>query len=201
MEFNVKLQELRKQKGLTQEELAQALYVSRTAVSKWESGRGYPSIDSLKAIAKFFCVSVDDLLSGEELLTVAEEDHKQKRSNLCDALFGLLDLSVLLLLFLPLFGQKTNGGVTAVSLIVMTSDLPLLRFVYYDFVSSSLIMGVLTLVLQNSTHRFWLQSKAKLSVTLNIIGVLLFTVSTQVYVAVFLFVLLLIKVFVLLKNR
>ena len=54
MEFNEKLQELRKQKGLTQEYLAESLYVSRTAISKWESGRGYPSIDSLKAIAKWY---------------------------------------------------------------------------------------------------------------------------------------------------
>ena len=54
MEFQEKLQQLRKQKGLTQQELADLLYVSRTAVSKWESGRGYPNIDSLKAIAAFF---------------------------------------------------------------------------------------------------------------------------------------------------
>ena len=47
MEFNKKLQELRKQKGFTQEELAELLFVSRTAVSKWESGRGYPNIDSI----------------------------------------------------------------------------------------------------------------------------------------------------------
>lgn len=58
MEFNEKLQELRKNKGLTQEELAEALYVSRTAISKWESGRGYPSIDSLKEIAKYFSVTI-----------------------------------------------------------------------------------------------------------------------------------------------
>ncbi len=57
MEFHEKLQELRKQRGMTQEELATALYVSRTAVSKWESGRGYPSIDSLKAISGNICLS------------------------------------------------------------------------------------------------------------------------------------------------
>ena len=73
MEFNEKLQELRKQKGLTQEELAASLYVSRTAISKWESGRGYPNIESLKAIAKFFSVTVDELLSTDEVLTIADE--------------------------------------------------------------------------------------------------------------------------------
>ena len=57
MEFNEKLQELRKKNNLTQEELAEKLYVSRTAISKWESGRGYPGIESLKAISKFFSVS------------------------------------------------------------------------------------------------------------------------------------------------
>ena len=53
MEFNEKLQELRKNKKLTQEQLAEMLFVSRTAISKWESGRGYPSIDSLKEISNF----------------------------------------------------------------------------------------------------------------------------------------------------
>lgn len=200
MELNEKLQELRKQKGLTQEEMAQALYVSRTAISKWESGRGYPNIDSLKAIAKFFSVSVDDLLSGEEILTLAEEDNKQKQSCLCDLLFGLFDLSVLLLLFLPLFGQRMDGAVESVSLTGLTSVLPILRFAYYDFVSSSAILGILTLALQNCTCHFWVQSKTKISLILNIIGVLLFTVSIQVYAAVFLFALLIIKVSVLLKN-
>ena len=62
MEFNEKLQELRKSKSLTQEELAKALFVSRTAISKWEQGRGYPGIDSLKEISRFFSVSIDDLI-------------------------------------------------------------------------------------------------------------------------------------------
>ena len=74
MEFNEKLQELRKSKGLTQEELAEALYVSRTAVSKWESGRGYPNIDSLKEISRFFCVTIDELICPEERISGAEEE-------------------------------------------------------------------------------------------------------------------------------
>ena len=87
MEFNEKLQELRKRRGLTQEELAEALYVSRTAISKWESGRGYPSIDSLKAIAGYFSVTIDELLSGDEVLAIAEEDHKQKEMQSRDLVF------------------------------------------------------------------------------------------------------------------
>ena len=101
MEFHKKLQELRKQKGLTQEELAESLYVSRTAVSKWESGRGYPNIDSLKAISRFYAVTIDDLLSGEELLTLAEDDGRQKEKHVCDLALGLLDCAAALFLFLP----------------------------------------------------------------------------------------------------
>lgn len=81
MEFHEKLQNLRKQKGLTQEELAEALYVSRTAISKRESGRGYPSIDSLKEIVKYFSVTIDELLSSNEVLSIAEEDNKQKEKH------------------------------------------------------------------------------------------------------------------------
>ena len=78
MDFNEKLQELRKQNHLTQEELADALFVSRTAISKWESGRGYPNIDSLKAIAKYFSVSLDELLSGDEIITIAGQELNEK---------------------------------------------------------------------------------------------------------------------------
>jgi len=62
MEFSEKPQQLRKENGLTQEQLAEKLFVSRTAISKWESGRGYPSLDYLKSISKLFSISIDDLL-------------------------------------------------------------------------------------------------------------------------------------------
>ena len=76
MEFHEKLLELRKSKGTTQEELAEALFVSRTAVSKWESGRGYPNIDSLKELSRFFSVKIDDLICSEEILSAAENEKK-----------------------------------------------------------------------------------------------------------------------------
>ena len=58
MEFNEKLQELRRQKGLTQGELAEAIYVSRTAVSKWESGSAYPEMDKVLQICKIFNLNI-----------------------------------------------------------------------------------------------------------------------------------------------
>ena len=105
MEFSEKLQQLRKQNDLTQEQLAKALYVSRTAISKWESGRGYPNIDSLMAIADYFCVTVDELLTGGEVLSIAQQDQIQKRGRMLDFVFGLLDVCIIMLMFLPVFGQ------------------------------------------------------------------------------------------------
>ena len=201
MEFNKKLQELRKKKGLTQEELAQALYVSRTAVSKWESGRGYPNIDSLKAIAKFFGITIDELLSGDELLTIAEEDTKEKQTHLRDLVFGLLDCSIALFFFLPFFGQRGGEAIQEVSLLSLTAVSPWLRIAYFAAVIGMIVLGLLTLALQNYRHSVWLKTKAKLSLVLNTAGVLLFIISSQPYAAVFLFTFLAIKAFMLLKRQ
>ena len=92
MEFHEKITELRKSRGLTQEELAKILYVSRTAISKWESGRGYPNIDSLRELASFFSVSIDDLLSSEKLLTIAKKENNSNIRHLCLLLFGIVDI-------------------------------------------------------------------------------------------------------------
>lgn len=201
MEFNEKLQTLRKQKNLTQEELAEALFVSRTAVSKWESGKGYPGIDSLKAMAKFFSVTVDDLLSGDELLTVAEEENKQKHMHFIDMIFGLLDISCAMFLFLPLFGQKSEGIVAAVPLLSIEHISPWLKISYLFIVIGVVLTGVLTLALQNCTAKTWLAIKNKLSLILNDAGVILFVVSRQPYAGVFLFVFLVIKEIMLMKKQ
>ena len=199
MEFNEKLQELRKQKGFTQEELAEVLIVSRTAVSKWESGRGYPNIDSLKAIARLFGVTIDELLSGDELLTIAEEDTKQKGNHFRDMVFGLLDCSIVMLLFLPFFGQKINAVIQGVSLLSLVEIAPYLRIAYFIVVIGIIVSGIFMLALQNCHAALWVKNKSKISLLLNAIGVLLFIVSLQPYAAAFLFVFLAIKVLMLIK--
>ena len=200
MEFNEKLQELRKQKGLTQEELAEILFVSRTAVSKWESGRGMPSIESLKAISKFFAVSLDDLLSSEELLVIAEDDHKQKEMHIRDMIYGLLDCSIALLFLLPFFGQKANGVIQEVSLFALTEIQLYLKILYLVIVLGMTVWGILTLVLRNCNCAFWIQNKSKVSLLVNAIGVFLFIISQQPYAAVFVFSFLIIKALMLIKR-
>ena len=201
MEFNEKLQELRKQKGLTQEELAEVLFVSRTAVSKWESGRGYPNIDSLKVIAKFFGVTIDELLSGDELLTIAEEDTRQKENHFRDLVFGLLDCSIAMFFFLPFFGQKADTVIEEVSLLSLTEIAPYLRFLYFAVVIGMIGSGLAMLALQNCQTAFWAKNKRMLSFAANTTGVLLFIISSQPYAAAFLFIFLAIKVFMLIKRQ
>ena len=200
MEFNEKLQELRKQKGLTQEELAEKLYVSRTAVSKWESGRGYPNIESLKAIAKFFSVTVDELLSTGEVLTIAVEDSKRKEKHFRDLTYGLLDICIAMLLFLPFFAKDADGIIQSVSLIALGGVQPYLKIAYFAIVILMIVMGVLTLALQSCQWAAWIKSKTTVSLTLGAMAVLVFVISSQPYAAVFAFALLAIKALILIKR-
>ena len=194
MEFHEKLQELRKKNGLTQEQLAEKLYVSRAAVSKWESGRGYPSIDSLKAIAAFYSVSIDELLSGGELLTIAEDNQKQAAQRFRSFVFALLDLSAGMFLFLPLFGQQKVNMIRAVSLLSLTEIAFWLKAVYLIMTICLVLWGILTLLRQVS-------SGVTVSLLLSSAQMLLFILSSQPYASVLAFLLLAIKAFLLLKKQ
>ncbi len=75
MSFGTQLQALRRKRGITQEELAQQLNVSRQAVSKWESSRGYPEMDKVIYICNCYGVTMDELFADEICLPAASEQH------------------------------------------------------------------------------------------------------------------------------
>lgn len=135
MEFNEKLQQLRKQKNLTQEQLAEQLFVSRTAISKWESGKGYPNIESLKNISKFFSVSIDELLSSDEVLIIAETENKTNLNKIYSFIFGVIDIMAVLFILLPLYGEKREGYIYSVNLLSFKDttkiNLVILKFNYF----------------------------------------------------------------------
>lgn len=74
VEFGEKIKKLREEKGMTQQTMAEHLYVTRQAVSRWECGARYPDLLTTKKIAGLLEVTIDELVSGEELRTKIEEE-------------------------------------------------------------------------------------------------------------------------------
>ena len=201
MEFHEKLQALRKSRGLTQEELAEALYVSRTAISKWESGKGYPSIDSLKGIATYFSVTVDELLSGEKLLSIAEKENKSNIQKMCDLLFGMVDVCAFILIVLPLYPKTVEGYIYSVSLFAYTETTPLNRMIYWVMFVSLIISGVIKLLLVKMKTGKGHRILTDISVGIHISMVLYLAMAREPYAVTMAFLLLTIKGMLFLKNK
>lgn len=198
MEFNEKLQQLRKNKGLTQEELAQAIYVSRTAVSKWESGRGYPNIDSLKELSKFFSVTVDELLSPDEIITAAEEEKRELIGNYTSLLCHVLDVFTALLLFIPVFGNGADKQ--SASLFALNDTQPWIKIIYAVVISLTVLNGICGLIISRFDKPLWNKHRFITGITLSVIACLLFIITRQPYAGVFCFAILIIKGWLLFRR-
>ena len=199
MEFHEKLQELRKNRGLTQEELAEGLYVSRTAISKWESGRGYPSIDSLKEISSYFSVTIDELLSSEKLLSIAERENKTNLRNMCDLLFGLLDVFAFVLLVLPLYPNMVDGFVYSVNLFAYTQTTLLNRSLYWIMFAFLVVVGIIKLILTKLGMQRYNKIATRVSISISTLSVLLLAITRESYAVAVVFLLLVMKGILLLK--
>ena len=193
MEFCEKLQELRKSRGLTQEELAEALYVSRTAVSKWELGRGYPSIDSLKEISNYFTITIDDLLSAEKLIFIAEKENKSNIRNICDLLFGAADLLSFLLIVLPLYPKTVEGYIYSVNLWMYTETAAYNRMVYWVLFLALMASGVIKILQTQLKTEKGQKTVTMCSVFLSIGTVLYLVLARETYAAAVAFLLMIMK--------
>lgn len=198
MEFHEKLAELRKSKGMTQEELAQALYVSRTAVSKWESGRGYPSIDSLKEISRFFAVTIDELICPREMITAAEDDKKALIGRYVSVICSTLDLLTAVLLFLPVFGNGADSP-ASVSLFQLTGIRPWLKTVFIVLIGIMALNGICGVILSRFDRPVWNKHRLVTGMALSVISVGVFIGTRQPYAGIICFSILVIKVWLIIK--
>jgi len=201
MEFNEKLQQLRKQNNLTQEQLAEQLYVSRTAISKWESGKGYPNIESLKCISKLFSVSIDGLLSSDELIILAETENHSNVNKIYNLVYGILDLMTIAFIFLPFYGQQDGEFIRSVTLLSYNDISTITRTLYFAILILMVVLGVVELIIQFFENEKGLSISKTCSIILHALAILIFVMTRQPYVTVFLFMLMMIKVVLLLKGN
>ena len=123
MSFSEKLQKLRKEKKMSQEELADMLDVTRQSVSKWESGTTYPEMDKLIAMTKIFKCSLDDL-TNDEISDIKFESKKGNNlNNVIDAFLEIIDKSVNM--FRSMSAKEIVG--TVISLIILGIVLQILK--------------------------------------------------------------------------
>jgi len=121
------ISDLRKEKNLTQKQLSEKINVSDKAISRWETGKGFPDVNSLVALSEFFGVSVNELLAGkrieeEKLTEIAEKNvinaietkekavkKKKLQMIICSAIFLILLLPAAIPTFIYLFDMIVSN--------------------------------------------------------------------------------------------
>ena len=192
MEFGGKLQELRKSRSLTQEELAEALFVSRTAVSKWESGRGYPGIDSLKEISRYFGVTIDELICSDEMVSLAENEKIEVSKRYVLLLCGLLDILHAIMFFVPMFGNGTGSSET-LSMFGLTGINPVIKTVFFMITGVVVLNGITGVVIAEFGRPVRNRCRLVMLIVPSILAVTTFIAARQPYAGIIAFSLLVIK--------
>ena len=198
MDFGEKLKALRTERGLTQEQLAARLYVSRTAVSKWETGGGSPNLDSLQAVARLFDVSVDDLLSTDDLIVLARDERRSTARSSGMLSFGLLDVLAVVFAFIPLYGVDDGSFVRMANLADYGAsvDFGASFAAMAAAVVSLMFVGAVEIVLAAAGSRRAARIVALVGFAVQALAVVLFASTMQPYATTLMFVLLLAKVVV-----
>ena len=198
MELSEKIQKLRKEHNLTQEQLAELLFVSRTAVSKWETGRGMPSMESLQMIARLFNITLDDLLRAEEVITIAENENKENISRFASLVDGIFNITAIVGLLLPLYKVELNNVFYSVPLYQYKGWLTIL---YWVFPIAMAICGIIQIIINKSEREKTKRVVNFTGVILNACAVFILILGGQPYPAVMFFTLLLLKGAVTMLKR
>lgn len=199
MEFKDKLQNLRKQMNMTQEQLASLLYISRTAVSKWETGRGYPNLDSLKEISKLFNVTINDLLSTEEIVVATDLEKKQMNQQYTIYIFIMLNFFSALLAFVPIFSNYVNDVYVFVNLFNYDSfiDIKLILSGFFILAFIFIFLHIIVLYYRKSLTRHVLMIDSIFFIFWTLFTIL----NRQPYLGSFIFLFLIVKIILIIKNK
>ena len=200
MEFNEKLQQLRTGKGLTQEQLAEHLYVSRTAISKWESGKGYPNIESLKCISKFFSVTIDELLSSDELITLAETENHSNVKRIYNIISGIIDVLAVALIVLPIYGEPQGNYFYHVNLLSIARLSNIDIGIHWALYLLIIGLGIARLAFISFDKERLCSIISKISVAIGAAAICLFAAAREPYVTILLFLFFAAKIFLLLQQ-
>ena len=172
--------------------------MSRTAISKWETGRGTPNLDSLQAIAKLFGVSLDELLSTEEVVVMAKNENKRNTEQILCYIDSVLNLMSVFGFLLPMYKVFKNNVYYCVPLYQYSGFMHKTIFIIQ---SAILLCGVLGLIFQ------W-KEKEKIYNFVKFSGYILMIIFIFLLIALnhpnassFCFAFLLIKGMVLIKGR
>ena len=174
--------------------------MSRTAISKWESGKGYPNINSLKSISKLFSISIDDLLSGEELISLAADENCTNINKVYSLVFGTLDVMTLSFLFLPLYIRQDSDLIRTVSLFD-NPDVGIVTWMIYLVLPILMAaMGMVQIIVLHYLNEKWFSISRTGSILLQAFCIFAFVASRQPSATSLLFLFFMIKVVLLIRG-
>lgn len=106
MSFGSNLENLRKQKGWSQDKLADKLHISRQAISKWENGTSKPDIDNVKSISNIFSIGIDELLDNElpDRAAKLDVEKEEKKENVIQVIKYMI-IAVVLIYLISVIGK------------------------------------------------------------------------------------------------
>ena len=165
-----------------------------------QEGRGYPSIDSLKEISNYFSVTIDELLSTDKLLSIAEKENRANLRGMCDLLFGLLDVFAIVLIVLPLYPNVVDGFVYSVNLFAYIQTTSLNRSLYWIMIVFLVVIGFIKLILIKLDMQRYNKVATKVSMSISTLSVLLLAITRESYAVAVVFLLLVMKGILLLKS-
>ena len=136
MNLSEKIIKIREENNLTQDEMAEKIFVTRQAISKWERGVSYPSLDVLRLISKEFKISMNNLLD------VSENEKNKEYKPIGFKHYGFIILYVVMLLIV-------GGAIAAFNILINGTDTELWAVIFYNALLAVVALSIIYMLVQS----------------------------------------------------